>query len=116
MVDRISDGWFGPVGGHCRRLLESPNHREYARPILGRGGETAFASEYQRRDFLKPNLKKAPLAGGSRHFQQSSIGFQQCFWLRIAGIQSMFMTGRKELRKPIEISTVEFVVQQNGIA
>jgi uncharacterized Fe-S cluster-containing radical SAM superfamily protein len=36
--------------------------------------------------------------------------------LRISGIKSMFITGRKELRKPIEISTAEFVVELNGIA
>jgi len=41
--------------------------------------------------------------------------FSTAFGLRIGGNKSMFITGRKELRKPIEISTAEFVVQQNGI-
>jgi hypothetical protein len=42
--------------------------------------------------------------------------FSTALGLRIGHNKSMFITGRKELRKPIEISTVEFVVQQNGIA
>jgi hypothetical protein len=42
--------------------------------------------------------------------------FSTTLGLRIGCNQSMFMTGRKELRKPIEISTVEFVVELNGTA
>jgi hypothetical protein len=42
--------------------------------------------------------------------------FSTALGLRIGRNKSMFVIGRKELRKPIEISTVEFVVQQNGMA
>jgi hypothetical protein len=51
-----------------------------------------------------------------RLFSTIFDSFSTAFRLRIGRKKSMFITGRKELRKPIEISTAEFVVALNGIA
>jgi hypothetical protein len=112
MVDCIPDGWVGLARRDCRRILESPSHFEHADANNVGVGKTA-AGEPGRRDFL---TCRGLVESDGRVFSTIIGNFSTALWLRIAGIQSMFMTGRKELRKPIEISTAEFVVQQNRTA